>query len=108
LANPLASTAAAHSRARMRSHTITVYRDSVLQATLAGRIVPVGTESGAYAPVARAAEGLGGLRSSHLGLLEGVVAVINGDEVREGAQVYYVQGVTSWEGTTAVALERTR
>lgn len=92
----------------MRSSTITVYRESVLIATTAGRIVPVGTESGAYAPVARAAEGLGGLRSSHLGLLEGVVTVINGDEVRDGSQVYYCQGVTSWEGTTAVALERTR
>jgi len=92
----------------MRRSTITVYRESVLQASCSGRIVPVGTESGAYAAVARAAEGLGGIRSSHLALLEGVVAVVNGDEVREGAQVYYCQGVTSWEGTTAVALERTR
>lgn len=108
MANPLASTAASRSRSRMRSHTITVYHDGSLAATVSGRIVPVGTESGAYAPVARAAEGLGGLRSSHLGLLEGVVAVVNGDEVHEGAQVYYCQGVTSWEGTTAVALERTR
>ena len=108
MSNPLASTAAARSRARMRTSTLTVYRDDVLQASAAGRIVPVGTESGAYAPVARAAEGLGGLRSSHLALLEGRVAVLNGDEVRDGSQVYYVQGVTAWEGTTACALERTR
>lgn len=109
MSNPLASPTASRSRLRMRSHTITIYRDDVLQASVSGRIVPVGTESGAYAPVARAAEGLGGIRSSHLGLLEGVVAVVNGDEVRDSAfTAYYVQGVTSWEGTTAVALERTR
>lgn len=108
MANPLVSTAASASRLRMRSHSLTIWRDGSQVATASGRIVPVGTESGAYAPVARAIEGLGGIRSSHLALLEGVVSVVNGDEVREGSQVYYCQGVTSWEGTTACALERTR
>ena len=99
---------AARSRARLLTHTLTVWHEGVLIASAAGRVVPVGAESGAYAPVARAAEGLAGARSSHLGMLEGAVDVVNGDEVHDGSTIYYVQGVTAWEGLTAVALERTR
>jgi hypothetical protein len=104
----LDSPAAARNRARILRHTLTVYHDDVLIASVAGRIYPVGTQSGAYAPVARMPEGLGGLQSSHLGLLEGTVDVASGDEVHDGSTVYYCTGVTAWTGQTAVALERSR
>lgn len=100
--------AAARSRLRILSGTLTVWREELLVVTARGRIVPVGGQNGAYAPVARAAEGQGGLTSSHLGLLEGGVDVVNGDEVHDGDDVYYCNGMTAWLGLTAVALERTR
>jgi len=99
---------AARSRARVLTHTLTVWHDDSQVASAAGRVVPMGSAGGAYAPVAWPVEGLAGLRSSHLGLLEGTVDVINGDEVHDGSDIYYAQGVTAWEGLTAVALERTR
>lgn len=99
---------AARSRARLLTHTLTVERDGDQVASAAGRVVPIGSAGGAYAPVAWPVEGLAGLRSSHLGLMEGTVDVVNGDEVHDGATIYYVQGVTAWEGLTACALERTR
>lgn len=98
---------ARRSRLMLLTDTLTVWRDGLQIASAAGRVVPIGGESGAYAPVARAAE-QGGLRSSHLGMLEGTVNAINGDEVHDGDQVFYVRGVTAWQGLTAVALELPR
>ena len=106
----LEGSAATRSRLRILTPTLAVWREGVQIASVHGRVVPVGAEGGAYAPVERPIDGLAGLRSSHLGLLEGTVDVQGGDEVRAnaGASVYYVQGVTAWQGLTACALEQVR
>lgn len=104
----LSSATAARSRARLLTSTLTVQRDGSQVASAAGRIVPMGTEGGAYAPVERPVEGLGGARSSHLGLLEGTVAAQNGDTLHDGSTAYVITGVTAWEGLTACALELPR
>jgi hypothetical protein len=104
----LDSPTAQRNRARILRSTLTVFREDIQVATATGRIYPVGTESGAYAPVARMPDGLNGLQSPHVGFLEGTVDVKNGDEVHDGNTIYYCTGVTAWTGQTAVALERTR
>lgn len=104
----LDSPTAQRNRAHILTRTLTVWREEIQVATATGRIYPVGGQEGAYAPVARMPEGLNGLQSSHVGLMEGAVDVANGDEVHDGLTVYYCTGVTAWTGQTAVALERTR